>query len=287
MIFILLSILFSSGLFVIFKYFGIYKVDILKAIVINYLVAFTVGFISSEKTASVTEILHKDWIFGAIILGAMFVSVFFLMAKTSQVNGVSVASVSGKMSVVIPVFFGVFLYNETLSILKLLGILIALVAVYLTSSKNELKLKNQANLFYPILLFVGSGAIDTVLKYIEINFVATDEVAIFSGTLFFIAAIFGIIIFIIRSIKKPEKFGLKNVLAGIILGIPNYYSIIFLIKSLQVEGFESSTLFTINNVGIVIFSTLLGLLLFKEKLSTKNLLGIFLAILGITLVTFA
>ena len=48
----------------------------------------------------------------------------------------------------------------------------------------------------------------------------------------------------------------------------------FLIKALQDEGFESSTLFTINNVGIVVVSTLVGILLFKEKFSIKNKIGV-------------
>lgn len=285
MIFILLSILFSSGLFVIFKYFGIYRIDTLKAIVVNYIVAFTVGLISSEKIFSVYEIVSKEWFLGAIILGAMFVSVFFLMAKTAQINGVSVASVAGKMSVVIPVFFGVFLYNETLTSIKFLGIIIALIAVYLTSSKEDLTNKKTANLLFPILLFFGSGAIDTLLKFIEINYVSENEVAIFSATLFCIAGFFGAIIIMFNSIKSKQSFGLKNIIAGIILGVPNYYSIIFLIKALQVDGFESSTLFTINNVGIVVCSTLLGLFIFKEKLSAKNKIGIFLALLGIILVS--
>ena len=287
MIYIIISVLISSGLFVIFKYFDVFKVDVLKAIVINYIVAFVLGFTVSEKSTSFKEVVSQDWIFGALILGAMFISVFFVMAKTAQVNGVSVASVAGKMSVVIPVFFGILLYNETVTFLKILGIIIALIAVYLASVKRETKIEKQSNLIYPLLLFIGSGAIDTTLKYVEINFVAKEDVSIFSGTLFGIAAFFGILILLFKTIKKPESFGFKNIIAGIALGVPNYFSIIFLLKALQVEGFESSTLFTINNVGIVIVSTLIGVILFKEKMTTKNIIGVFLAILGIVMVTFA
>ena len=287
MIYIIISVLISSGLFVIFKYFDVFKVDVLKGIVINYIVAFVLGFTVSEKSTSFKEVVSQDWIFGALILGAMFISVFFVMAKTAQVNGVSVASVAGKMSVVIPVFFGILLYNETVTFLKILGIIIALIAVYLASVKRETKIEKQSNLMYPLLLFIGSGAIDTTLKYVEINFVAKEDVSIFSGTLFGIAAFFGILILLFKTIKKTETFGFKNVIAGIALGVPNYFSIIFLLKALQVEGFESSTLFTINNVGIVIVSTLIGVILFKEKMTTKNIIGVFLAILGIVMVTFA
>lgn len=287
MIYLLLSILFSTGLFVIFKYFGIYKIDVLKAIVINYIVAFSLGFASAEKNINFSEIPNQPWVYGALILGALFVAIFFVMAMTAQKNGVSVASVAGKMSVVIPILFGVFLYNESVTFFKISGIVIALIAVYLASVKESKPEIKNAGLLFPILLFFGSGAIDTILKYVEINFVPENEVAIFSGSLFSVAAVFGLIILGIKSLKKPEPFGVKNIIAGIVLGVPNYYSIVFLIKALQNKNFESSVLFTLNNVGIVILSTLVGLFLFKEHFSLKNKIGVFLAIIGIIIVTIA
>ena len=136
MIYLFLSILFSTGLFVIFKYFGIFKIDTLKAIVVNYIVAFILGFLSSEKTILISEIPDQPWFYGALFLGAMFVSIFFVMAMTAQKNGISVASISGKMSVVIPIFFGILLYDESVNFLKIAGIVIALIAVYLASIKE-------------------------------------------------------------------------------------------------------------------------------------------------------
>lgn len=287
MIYLILSILISSGLFVIFKYFGIYKVDVLKAIFINYIIAFIMGFTFAERSFSVVEVPNQPWFFGAVFLGALFVSIFFIMAMTAQKNGVSVASVAGKMSVVIPVLFGVFLYNESVTFLKVIGIIIALIAVYLSSVKEKSTAKKNAGLLLPILLFLGSGAIDTTLKFVEVTYVPKNDVSIFSGSLFGIAAIFALIILIGKAIKKREPFGIRNIIAGIVLGVPNYFSIIFLIKALQTEGFESSTLFTINNVGIVIVSTIIGILLFKEQFSTKNKIGVTLAILGIVIVALA
>jgi drug/metabolite transporter (DMT)-like permease len=287
LIHLLLSIFFSTGLFVIFKYFGIYKVDILKAIFVNYIVAFIVGFALAERSFSIVEVPNQPWFYGAIILGALFISIFFVMAKTAQINGVAVTSVAGKMSVVIPVFFGVFLYNESVTFLKILGIFIALVAVYLASVKEEKSIHKKAGLLFPVLLFLGSGIIDTTLKFVEVNYVEKEDVSVFSGSLFGFAAFFGLIILLIKSIKKREPFGMNNVIAGIILGVPNYYSIIFLIKALQTDNFESSTLFTINNVGIVIVSTLVGILVFKEHFSLKNKIGVGLAIVGIVIVALA
>ncbi|MGK0307380.1 MAG: putative membrane protein [Urechidicola sp.] len=286
MIFLLLSILFSTGLFVIFKYFGIYKIDVLKAIFVNYIVAFSMGFFFAERQIPISEIYLQPWFSGALFLGALFVSIFFVMAMTAQKNGVSVTSIAGKMSVVVPVFFGIILYNESVTFLKIVGIIMALIAVYLSSVKEEKSEKN-GTLLLPILLFIGSGTIDTLLKYIQENYVADEDVSIFSGSLFGIAGVFAFLILVIKTIKKRASFGYKNIIAGIILGVPNYYSIIFLIKALQNKNFESSTLFTINNVAIVVVSTLVGLFFFKEKFSVKNKVGVAMAILGIILVTIA
>ena len=286
MIYLFLSILFSTGIFVIFKYFGIYKIDVLKAIFVNYIVAFSMGFFFAERQIPFSEIYLQPWFSGALFLGALFVSIFFVMAMTAQKNGVSVTSIAGKMSVVVPVVFGIILYNESVTFLKIVGIMMALIAVYLSSVKEEKSEKN-GTLLLPILLFIGSGTIDTLLKYIQENYVADEDVSIFSGSLFGIAGVFAFFILVIKTIKKRASFGYKNIIAGIILGVPNYYSIIFLIKALQNKNFESSTLFTINNVAIVVVSTLVGLFFFKEKFSIKNKVGVVMAILGIVLVTIA
>ena len=286
MIYLILSILFSTSLFVIFKLFYKYEVDNLKAIVVNYAVAFVLGFLGSETKIPIADIFDKPWLPGAFALGILFILIFVLMAKTSQINGVSVASVASKMSVVIPVTFGILMYNESAPFVKVFGILLALVAVYLVSvKKEEIPLKD--SLLLPLLLFLGSGVIDTTIKYIEVNYVPDSEVSIFSGSLFGIAGFFGALFLVSKGFDSVRNFGVKNIIAGIVLGIPNYFSILFLIKALQTKGVESSSLFTLNNVGIVLLSSILGVVLFREVFSTKNYIGVLLAIVSILMIAFA
>jgi len=261
--------------------------DTFQAIVFNYIIAFACGIIASDVEINFSEIYLQEWFYGAVFLGFLFVAIFNVMALTSQKNGLSVASVSSKMSVVIPVIFGVILYEESLSFIKITGILLALVAVYLASVKTEGISIDKKYLLFPVLLFFGSGIIDTSLKFIEKNYVTVDTIPIFSATTFLFAFIFGILFLSFKLIRKETKIKSKNLLGGLMLGIPNYFSIFFLIKSLQVKGFESSTLFTINNVGIVVLSTLFGLIFFKEKLLVKNWIGILLALISILLVSIS
>jgi len=113
----------------------IYKINTLQAIVVNYFTAALTGLISYQGSTTVNQILNKDWFLGAIFLGVLFISIFNVMALTAQRNGLSVASVASKMSVIIPVIFGLYAYKESLNYQKGIGILLALIAVYLTSIK--------------------------------------------------------------------------------------------------------------------------------------------------------
>ena len=281
-----LSIFFSSLIFVIFKLFDTHKIQTIYAIIINYLTACLVGVLFYNKPVQLNEIPKNDWFYGTLFLGVLFIVIFNLMAKTSQRLGVSVASVATKMSFVIPVILGLILYSEKLSFLKSAGIILALAAVYFASVKDTPRAIQRKALLLPIMVFLGSGIIDASIKYMEENHVSVNEFPIFSATVFGAAACTGILFILLRSIDKPLKLNFRNVLGGIALGIPNFFSIFFLLRALQNEALNSASIFTINNVAIVMFSTLLGIVLFKEKISTKNWAGIALAVISIMMVTF-
>ena len=282
--YLLLSILCSTLIFIVFKTIDRLQISTLHTIVINYVTACGLGMILNTQPITIKNTIQSDWFLGALFLGFLFISIFFVMARTAQTHGVSVASVASKMSVIIPVIFGIIVYNEGTGKQKIAGIILALFAVYWTSLKKNTSLKSKRSLTLPLILFLGSGIIDTSIKYLETNYVPENGIPMFSATIFFIAGSLG---FIYLLIKNQWRFTLRNLFSGLILGVINYGSIYFLLKALNHETFESSTLFTINNVGVVMLSTLSALLLFKEDLSKKNWIGISLAIISILLVTLA
>lgn len=287
MIYLLLSVISSTLIIILFKLFEKYKVNTFQAIVFNYYSAFTCGVLLYGSKIDTRTIISNSWFYGALALGFLFIIIFNLMALTAQRNGLSVASVASKMSVVIPIVFGYIVYHEHAGFQKVIGILLALVAVYLTSIKTKSSFNLRQGLILPFLVFIGSGIIDTSIKYIETTYLASNEISIFSATLFGCSALIGTSIIIIKFIQKKLKFDFKSLCGGSVLGIVNFGSIYFLIKALQFENLESSTIFTVNNVAIVMLSTVVGFALFKEHISKKNWLGILLAIDSILLVTLA
>ncbi len=284
MIALSLSVLSSTWIFVVFKLYDVYKVQTLVAIIVNYITACLVGLTLYKGTLNVSEIIGSSWIWGPVFMGVLFITIFNLMAKTSQVAGVSVASVATKMSLVIPVLLGMLLYNERLSFIEVAGIVLALTAVYLVSAKGKGLHVDRKHLILPFLVFLGSGVIDASIKYFEEVHLSDQEIPIFSSMIFGFAALSGLFFIAFKSNKSEMKLNLKNILGGVALGIPNYFSIYFLIQALRSDLLSSAAVFTINNVAIVMLSTLVGILLFKEKLSAKNWGGVAIAILSIILV---
>ncbi|WP_339839150.1 DMT family transporter [uncultured Flavobacterium sp.] len=284
MINLVLAILFSSLLYIVFKFYSKFNINTFQAIVFNYVAAFLVGIVLSEETLDFQSILSKSWLFGSFILGGLFILVFNILGKTSQENGVSVASVSSKMSMIIPILFGIFFFKESITLEKIIGIGIALIAVYFTSKKEAGKVEVK-NFIFPILLFFGAGIVDTSMNYLQHTHLKDSEIALFSATTFLSAFFFGILISIFKTVKGNFKFEGKNIIGGIFLGVPNYFSMYFLIKALHNKNLESATVFTLINIGVILLSTMFGIILFKEKLLKQNYFGIALAIIAVILVT--
>ncbi|WP_299521972.1 DMT family transporter [Winogradskyella sp.] len=281
MIYLILSILSSTAIFVLFKLFDKHNANTLQAIVMNYITASSCGILFYDKEIDTSVMLNSTWFFVALALGFLFISIFNVMALTAQKNGLSVASVASKMSVIIPILFGILIYKESVGFQKIAGIVLALIAVYLTSMKPKGDVVLTKSIYLPIILFLGSGIIDTSVNH----FAPDGNMPLFLAVIFASAGGIGIMVVVYKALTKNYKINRKSIPFGFALGIVNYGSMYFLLKALRVDGYESSSVFTINNVAIVAASCLAGLLIFKELISKKNWLGILIALVSIILVT--
>ncbi|MFD2828463.1 hypothetical protein ACFSYG_18435 [Leeuwenhoekiella polynyae] len=148
MIYLFLNILASSIIFLVFKLFDKFQVNIFQAIVVNYIIAYASGFAAYSQPVNWTGLATYSWLPGTVFLGVLFIVIFNLMAITTQRSGLSVVSVATKMSVVIPIAFGLIYYRENAATLKIVGILAALIAVYLVSVKKQDSSKPTKKIWY-------------------------------------------------------------------------------------------------------------------------------------------
>ncbi|MFW2347227.1 MAG: EamA/RhaT family transporter, partial [Wenyingzhuangia sp.] len=220
MFYLLLSVLSTSFVFLILKEFQRYRLDNLQAIVASYFTALTIGVCYGKSTFSISFVLSQNWVWGAMTISSLFIIVFNLMAVTAQKGGLSVMTVANKMSVVIPISFGIIWYEEDLGLFKVLGILLALLAVWFTAKKKGVERFDQHFWYLPFFIFIGSGLADAIINHMQHQFVPSSDFDVFSTSLFLFCGFLGIIVLFIKGISGAVSLSFKNIVGGLVLGVP-------------------------------------------------------------------
>ena len=269
-----------------FKLFNKYHINALQAIVVNYWVCVITGSIFLGKFTITSDSIHTTWFPWSIFMGLYFVAIFNLIAYSTRINGITTTVISNKLSLVLPVAFSVLLYHDNLTALKIAGIIMAFPAVYLTTRAKEEG--HMQSIFWTVVLFFSSGLLDTLVKYVQQGYLTTTDLqAAYTIHTFAAAASFGTIFIIILLLLKKTQLAWRNIIAGIIVGIPNFFSIYWLIRMLNSNFLQSSAAIPINNIAIVITTCLMAIVFFKEKLTTQRTIGLSLSIIAILLIALA
>lgn len=289
MIFLILCIISSAGIFVTFKYIENKQTDLLTAIITNYFVAAITGLIINSFTNKLSFSSAYTAIPAAVIIGVLFIVMFFVIGISTRHAGMTITTLASKMSVVIPIMFSIFIDPaDRLTSIKMAAFVLALVAIGFTVYKKpETSTRLNLRMFLPLLLFAGMGIVDSMVKFAQQYHVSSEKSAIFSTMVFFVAFVSGLIVMVFRKKNIRKIVQPKNILPGVVLGLFNYGSIYFIIKALNHQTIQnsnwldSSVIFGLNNTGIVVLNTFIGYFYFREKLLKVNWIGISLALVVI------
>ncbi len=114
--------LLSALLYVILKYFEVFKIENIQGLTFNYITASALSFIIGAKKNEAAYVDLPNLLPYAFGLGLLFIVVFYTAALSSQKSGIAVTSIAGKMSMVIPITAGFILYSDKITTLRLIGI---------------------------------------------------------------------------------------------------------------------------------------------------------------------
>jgi len=288
MIFLILAILFSTGVFVAMRLFKRFGLDNHQALMWNYVFATGTGFVVCESYETIPQIVAEPWFGLSILTGFWFIFTYLLMTASTQRSGVTVTSLSSKLSVVLPILAGVIFLHEKLNLVASVGIVLALVALVLVVGGRNNKtagrdVSRKVSMILPIFIFFGTGTGDILMKITEQQN-TVGNLGFMIAFIYFVALVFGIIIVVWDLVKGKSKWEWKNAAGGIGLGVINYFSTYCVYYAMRC--FDNVVLFPIYNIGVVSLTALTGWLLFKEKLTWKNYLGLAIAIIAVILIAF-
>ncbi len=289
MFFLLGSILLSGFLTIAFKICDRYGINKFQAIVCNYGVCALTGSVFTMSTPSFAAAAQQPWFTWSLLMGVFFIASFNLIAHSVEKNGLAIAAVASKTSLIIPFVISILLYNEPAPIIKVAGIVLAIGAVVLTvwpgkdksPAAGKATRDVRAHVLLPLLVFLATGLQDALIKYVEKYFITPGNNNQYLIHTFLVAFVVGFLLLMFQLFFRGVRFQPSALLAGLAIGIPNYFSIWCLMKVLKEYPMLSSVVIPVNNMGIVLLSAMVAWLFFREKLSVLNWAGILLALLAV------
>ncbi|TCD27133.1 DMT family transporter [Pedobacter psychrodurus] len=284
MIYIILSICCSVTVAVLLKLAKRYQISIIQAVTINYLAALSLCFLFFKPDVKLITPLAPWPIY--IALAILLPSIFLFLAASVKNLGIVKTDIAQRLSLFIPILAAYFIFKEDFNDLKIIGLTIGFVAIFLTFFRKSNQEKgNKGSLLYPIMVFVGFGVIDVLFKQLALYKELPYTTSLF--TVFCLAFMVSLLIVISMVMAGKIKIQLVNVICGFILGFFNFGNILFYMKAHKALAENPSTVFAAMNLGVIIAGTLIGVIAFKEKLSKLNYAGIILAIAAVIFITLS
>ncbi|MBC2769676.1 DMT family transporter [Pusillimonas minor] len=266
-----LSICCSVAVSVLLKIARSRGVHIGQAIAVNYVVAsvLCLALLKPSIPALLTP-SHQWWLLGA--LGVVLPTVFLIMAAAVRHAGIVLSDAAQRLSLVVPLLAAFLWFGEALSTTKLMGVILALAALagllLRPAGRFAVGLTTIACL---LGVWAGYGAIDILFKTLA------RQGQAFSTTLLGAFALAGIIMFVGLAVRR-SPWTIAGINGGVALGLLNFGNIYFYIRAHQTFPENPSLVFASMNIGVIVLGTLTGALLFGERLTTPNKLGIGLAV---------
>ncbi|MFN8429133.1 MAG: DMT family transporter [Spirosomataceae bacterium] len=294
MIYLILSILFSVLLLVNFRIFPKYGINTAQAIALNYPVCFISGYLLMPAGQSFSMPLAENWVWFSLLLGFGFIITFILSGASTQKIGMTITSLANNISLVIPVLFSLLVFNTDeiqFRGLNYFGLILAILAIGIATFKGGENGPQKANWLttggLALAVFLMYGITNTAINYLNIKYIADPSRTIpVTLVMIFGAILGGIFLLLYNYFVKKEKLELKNLMAAITLGIPNFLSFYFLILTLGHFGNSGAFVYPVYNIGVIAVSALVSIIFFKEKISKLNAFGIVVAILAIVLISW-
>jgi len=287
MLYVFLSICCSVIVSILLKLAKRYQIDVFQAITWNYSIAILLTWFFFKPVLQFETL--KQAPFGILLpLGVLLPVIFFALAASVRAAGIVRTDVAQRLSLFVSLTAAFLLFNDHLNTLKFIGIAVGVAAI-LCSIPWQKKTANRKVLsnawIYLVLVFVGFGVIDILFKQVaafkQMPFTTLQFIA------FIIAFAVSLMILIIRKINKLSKITFTHVVFGWILGIANFGNIFFYLKAHTTLSNSPSTVFTGMNIGVIALGTLVGLVLFNERLSVLNKIGVALAVVAIVIITIS
>lgn len=283
MIFVFFSILCSVLVSIILKLSKRFEISTNQIIAWNYPMAVILNLIFYKpQIQDISFNTGNTSLY--LVLGFLLPALFLAIAASIKYTGIVRTDIAQRTSIFIPLIAAFLIFHEDPTTQSIIGILVGIAAIICSIRWNASSNSNsgRARWLYPLIIFFGMGLIDILFKQIAQH----KEVSYTASVLcvFVIAMVISFIYIGTRIYRRSEKFSVISIFWGLLLGAFNFGNILFYMKAHRAIPDNPSIVFSAMNIGVIALGAVVGLYLFKEKLSVLNKVGILLAIISILII---
>lgn len=189
----------------------------------------------------------------------------------------ALTSIMAAMSLLVPFFWGLLFWQEKLSVLRVVGVSLLLIAIVFINYKKQ-GLISKKWLIYSLITMIANGFCSVIQKHHQTAFPGQYQV---DFMLFAMATV--LILLGINSIRKRQiqlRLSLLGILSGVLNGLANF--IILILAARQ----SATTLFPLISAGNVMSAWLSGILLFHERPRKLQFLGLIVGCVGLFIINY-
>jgi drug/metabolite transporter (DMT)-like permease len=266
---------------VLFKVARSYNVSQVQIVAWNYVFALIFCYLSFSPDLSELRTLAPWGIY--VPIGILLPAIFLFLAASIKQVGIVKTDAAQRLSLFIPILAAWLLFKEDFNILKITALLVGFPALLLILTKPSQNTENKW--IYPAVVLLGFGIIDILFKQIALYTSLPYTTSLF--VVFGIALLIMIVAVVYDVIVTKVPLNFKNIIFGGLVGIFNFGNILFYLKAHKAFAENPSTVFAGMNMGVIVIGSLVGIFVFKEKLTKMNYAGLFLALIAIILIVMS
>lgn len=274
MIYLLLAIICASLISIVMRLSTDKAKNKLSMLAVNYAVCLVLaaGFAGVSSMLPAVDGLGRALALG-LFNGFVYLMAFVLMQQSVKTNGVVLSTTFSKLGLLVPIFISLTLFGEVPTPVQILGIITALAAIILISPEGKEQKSKFAGL---IILLIITGSAEAMNKvYNELGTASLSSH--FLLYTFFSALVISILFVVFRK----EKPGIHELVFGVLLGVPNYFSARFALRALSF--LPAVIVYPTISVATILVVSLTGLLAFNEKLSKRQCFALLIILAALTL----
>ncbi|MBQ6075700.1 MAG: EamA family transporter [Lachnospiraceae bacterium] len=276
MFFLILAASSSAALTLVLKLFRDPEANRFGILLGNYLTCALIAFLQMPEKSGLFAVSSSTLIM-SLIGGFLFVAGLVMIQTSVGRNGATLTAAFSKLGLIVPLLISFLFFQEVPSLLNLAGVGLAAAAILLITfgAKEAGGVPaaggERASLAILLLTLLANGCAESMAKIFSRLGNQREDTRYFFF-LFLTAALLTFLLAAAEKKKSGRRLRGRELAAGILAGIPNYFCSYFLLKALL--DLPATLAYPAFSVGSILLVTAAGALFFREKLSRRQLAGL-------------